>query len=92
MQIPAAFAAVVIIWSSTQLAIQLKNMAASRATLLTLITPVLALLLGHALNNERVGIEVWFGTGMILAGLMSHEWGDILLKRFAQRSKTSDED
>ena len=65
----------------------LKNMEASRATLLTLITPVMALLLGHALNNERVGIEVWFGTGMILAGLMSHEWGDILLKRITQRSQ-----
>ncbi|VAW86093.1 Permease of the drug/metabolite transporter (DMT) superfamily [hydrothermal vent metagenome] len=59
----------------------LKNMEASRATLLTLITPVLALLLGHALNNERVGIEVWLGAGMILVGLMSHEWGDILLKK-----------
>ena len=64
----------------------LKNMAASRATLLTLITPVLALLLGHALNNERVGIEVWLGTGMILVGLMSHEWGEILLKKTTQRS------
>jgi len=63
----------------------LKNMEASRATLLTLITPVLALLLGHALNNERVGIEVWLGTGMILAGLMSHEWGDILLKKTTQK-------
>jgi len=64
----------------------LKKMEASRATLLTLITPVLALLLGHALNNERVGIEVWLGTGMILTGLMSHEWGDILLKKTTQRS------
>jgi drug/metabolite transporter (DMT)-like permease len=64
----------------------LKNMEASRATLLTLITPVLALLLGHALNNERVGIEVWLGTGMILTGLMSHEWGEILLKKTTQRS------
>ncbi|MCF6324655.1 MAG: DMT family transporter [Gammaproteobacteria bacterium] len=64
----------------------LKNMEASRATLLTLITPVLALLLGHALNNERVGIEVWLGAGMILVGLMSHEWGNILLKKTAQRS------
>ena len=64
----------------------LKNMEASRATLLTLITPVLALLLGHALNNERVGIEVWLGTGMILTGLMSHEWGEVLLKKTMQRS------
>ncbi|HED39519.1 MAG TPA: DMT family transporter [Chromatiales bacterium] len=69
----------------------LKNMAASRATLLTLITPVLALLLGHALNNERVGIEVWLGTGMILAGLMSHEWGEALHRKITQRSKASDE-
>ncbi len=64
----------------------LKNMEASRATLLTLITPVLALLLGHVLNSERVGVEVWLGTAMILIGLMSHEWGDILLKKTTQRS------
>ncbi len=67
----------------------LKNLEASRATLLTLITPVLALLLGHVLNNERVGVEVWFGTGMILAGLMSHEWGEFLLTKATRRSKAS---
>lgn len=59
----------------------LKQMEASRTTLLTLITPVIALLLGHTLNDENVGIEVWLGTGMILAGLISHEWGERLLKR-----------
>lgn len=68
----------------------LKNIEASRATLMTLLTPVLALLLGHAFNNERVGIEVWLGTAMILTGLMSHEWGDILLRKISRQAKASE--
>jgi len=68
----------------------LKNIEASRATLMTLLTPVLALLLGHAFNHERVGIEVWLGTAMILTGLMSHEWGDILLRKISRRTKASE--
>jgi len=68
----------------------LKQMEASRASLLTLITPVLALLLGRALNDEQVGLEVWLGTGMILVGLMSHEWGELIIKRASQRRKASE--
>jgi len=62
----------------------LKHLEASRATLLTLITPVIALLLGHTLNDENVGIKVWAGTAIILAGLVSYEWGEPLRKRFSQ--------
>lgn len=53
----------------------IKHMDTSRIALITLITPVLALLLGHGLNNEAVLPQVWFGTAFILLGLGLHRWG-----------------
>jgi drug/metabolite transporter (DMT)-like permease len=53
----------------------IKHMEAGRIALITLITPVLALLLGHGLNQEEVLPQVWLGTGCILLGLCLHRWG-----------------
>lgn len=53
----------------------IKHMDTGRIALITLITPVLALLLGHQLNNEAVLPQVWFGTALILLGLGLHRWG-----------------
>jgi len=53
----------------------IKHMEAGRIALISLITPVMALLLGHALNNESVLPQVWLGTGCILLGLCLHRWG-----------------
>lgn len=53
----------------------IKHMEAGRVALITLVTPVLALLLGHGLNNEVVLPHVWFGTAFILLGLCLHCWG-----------------
>lgn len=53
----------------------IKHMEAGRIALITLITPVLALLLGHGLNNEEVLPQVWLGTACILLGLCLHRWG-----------------
>ncbi|MBI1173910.1 MAG: EamA family transporter [Sideroxydans sp.] len=52
-----------------------KHMAAGRVALITLITPVMALLLGHGLNNETVLPQVWLGTASIVLGLCLHRWG-----------------
>ncbi|MDD4912370.1 MAG: DMT family transporter [Sideroxydans sp.] len=54
----------------------IKNMEAGRVALITLVTPVMALLLGHALNDETVLPQVWFGTASILLGLGLHHWGE----------------
>ncbi|MFA6969886.1 MAG: DMT family transporter [Gallionella sp.] len=54
----------------------IKHMEAGRIALITLITPVMALLLGHGLNNEAVLPQVWFGTAFILLGLCLHRWGE----------------
>jgi drug/metabolite transporter (DMT)-like permease len=54
----------------------IKHIEAGRIALITLITPVAALLLGHALNNEQVLPQVWQGTACILFGLCLHRWGE----------------
>ncbi|MEO6975524.1 MAG: DMT family transporter [Gallionella sp.] len=57
----------------------IKYMEAGRIMLITLITPVMALLLGHGLNHEEVLPHVWFGTVFILFGLCMHRWGTLWL-------------
>lgn len=52
----------------------IKHMTASRVALITLITPVLALLLGHLLNGEEISPRLWLGTALISLGLMVHEY------------------
>ena len=54
----------------------IKHMEAGRVALITLITPVMALLLGHGLNNETVLPHVWLGTANIVIGLCMHRWGE----------------
>jgi drug/metabolite transporter (DMT)-like permease len=54
----------------------IKHMEAGRIALITLITPVIALLLGHGLNNEAVLPQVWLGTASIVFGLCLHRWGE----------------
>ena len=53
----------------------IKHMETGRIALITLITPVLALLLGHGLNDEAVLPQVWLGTASIMLGLGLHRWG-----------------
>ena len=59
----------------------LRHVSASKMALITLITPVVALMLGQILNNEMIDVEVWVGTVMILLGLTLHQWGDRLRYR-----------
>jgi len=53
----------------------LRHVSASNVVLITLITPVTALLIGQAFNNEQVTAVVWFGTSLIILGLAIHQWG-----------------
>ena len=59
----------------------LENLPASRVALITLMTPVLALLIGQWANAEQVGALEWGGTAMILTGLALYQWGDRLTVR-----------
>lgn len=56
----------------------LKNVRVERVALITLITPITALLLGAAINDEVIGTQVWLGTALILGGLAIYEYGKYL--------------
>jgi drug/metabolite transporter (DMT)-like permease len=45
-----------------------------KVNLITLVTPVTALLLGHWLNGEALLPSVWTGAGLIVCGLAIHQW------------------
>ena len=53
----------------------LKHVEATRAALITLITPVSALLLGNLLNNEPLTRDIILGTGLVIAGLLIFQYG-----------------
>lgn len=52
----------------------IKHLETGKVALITLVTPVLALLLGSALNGEHVGVRVWTGALLIGLGLCLHQW------------------
>lgn len=51
----------------------LKHLSAGHVSLITLVTPVTALLLGAWLNGEIITSQVWAGTLLIMLGLFVHE-------------------
>lgn len=59
----------------------LKHVDVSRVSLITLITPVVALFLGFALNNEVLNVSIWIGTGLILLGMSFYQWSDKFFNR-----------
>ncbi len=59
----------------------LNHVEASKVALITLVTPVSALLLGSWLNNEALTAWVFVGTALILSGLASYQWGECLMNR-----------
>ena len=56
----------------------LKNLTPERVAMITLITPVTALMLGHVLNGETISSKVVLGTALILSGLAIYEYGKYL--------------
>jgi drug/metabolite transporter (DMT)-like permease len=66
------------------------HQSATKVSLITLISPVMALLLGHAVNNEPLTVKVVTGTLLILGALLMHELSARLagLKRTKPYDKT----
>ena len=52
----------------------IKRISAGALSLVTLVTPVLALIIGWMFNNETLSIEVWLGTAAILLGLLCYQY------------------
>jgi drug/metabolite transporter (DMT)-like permease len=65
----------------------IKHLDAGRIALITLVTPVTALLLGQTLNAERIPASGWAGIALIGAGLVLYEWQALRqLRRRAPRT------
>ena len=56
----------------------LKKLSPERVAIVTLLTPITALLLGSFLNAEVITDKVWLGTALILTGLSIYEYGKYL--------------
>jgi drug/metabolite transporter (DMT)-like permease len=68
----AAFGSVLGFWLFFYV---LRRLEAARVSLIAFVTPVIALLLGHALNGEPVEPRVYLGAALILGGLATYQWG-----------------
>ncbi len=55
----------------------IKHMETGKVALITLVTPVLALLLGNLLNGEQVSVRVWLGAACIGLGLSLYQWREL---------------
>ncbi len=53
----------------------LQKLTAATVGLITLITPVMALILGAKLNNETITLSILIGAGAILVGLAIYQFG-----------------
>ena len=56
----------------------LRHMDPTRIALTSLITPILALLIGHFLNGEPLNGAIWIGTALVLAGLIWFQFGSTI--------------
>jgi drug/metabolite transporter (DMT)-like permease len=64
----------------------LQKLTASTVTLVTLITPVIALSLGAMLNNETISLNLIIGAFLVLFGLSLYHFGEkFFLRKKEQR-------
>jgi drug/metabolite transporter (DMT)-like permease len=56
----------------------LRHTEAAKVALVSLVTPVLALLLGNVLNDEEIAARVWLGAATITGGLLIHQWSGLV--------------
>jgi drug/metabolite transporter (DMT)-like permease len=67
----------------------IQNIQATTLSLTTVITPMLAMIIGAALNHEQLSIMVFVGAFIILSGLFLYFYKDIQANRnFSQHMKS----
>lgn len=65
----------------------LKHLPASSVALITLITPISALWIGHVVNDEIISVSIYVGTAFVLMGLALHQGEDTLSKKLWRKRK-----
>jgi drug/metabolite transporter (DMT)-like permease len=66
-----------------------RHLSSARVSLILVITPVLALLIGRLFNDERHPSQVWLGAAIIRLGLVLHQRGSRLTIRLNVKNPTS---
>jgi drug/metabolite transporter (DMT)-like permease len=64
----------------------LQKLTASTVTLITLVTPIIALMLGSSLNGESLNSTLLVGAFLVLLGLSIYHWGDKLTSKYLVKS------
>lgn len=59
----------------------LRHLAASTVALITLITPVFAVAMGHVFNQEALEPSLIYGGLLVMGGLLIYFWGGKLVRR-----------
>lgn len=54
----------------------LQKLPPSTVTMVTLVTPIFALILGSTLNHEILDSRVYWGCTLVLSGLALYIWSD----------------
>jgi drug/metabolite transporter (DMT)-like permease len=67
----------------------LQHLNASTVALVTLITPVFAMMLGAQLNGETMTQALMIGAGFVLTGLALYQFGDMLLNKLSKKSTSA---
>lgn len=63
------------------------HLSATSVGFIPMISPVLALYLGHTINNEAVTVKIITGTALILSALIMHEFFDRFIVRLFRKAK-----
>lgn len=64
----------------------LKHLDTTRIAVISLITPVLSLVVGHLFNAEPLTGEIWIGSGLVVAGLLWFELDSTMARRVPART------
>ncbi len=67
----------------------LQRLTASTVTLITLVTPVIALTLGSVLNNEVLNNKILLGALLVITGLALYHWGELLMAKVIRKVHVS---
>lgn len=59
----------------------LKHLDTTRIAVISLITPILSVLIGHTFNAEPLNAEIWTGTCMVVMGLLWFEIDSTMARR-----------
>ncbi|MFV2060751.1 MAG: DMT family transporter, partial [Gammaproteobacteria bacterium] len=63
-----------------------KHVEASQVALITLVTPVMALMIGAILNNEEITFSTYMGTVTITIGLLIYQYGNKVMRFYYRNS------